>query len=75
MSNISTIYASEPSLLWQLQVVSKAARAARTTDSYDALIRTIDDITDALAERGLCRRRTDTSMLGTERARLGCRGL
>ena len=72
MSNISTIYASEPALLGRLQVAAEAIRAALTADRRDALIREIDDITDALAERGLCRRRTDTSMLGSERARLQC---
>ena len=75
MSNISTIYASAPDLLGRLQLAAEACGYARTADRRDALIREIDVVTDALAERGLCRRRTDTSMLSAERARLGYWGL
>lgn len=75
MSNVSNIYASAPDLLGRLQLAAEAIRSALTADRRDALIREIDDVTDALAERGLCRRRSDASMLGAERARLGFRGL
>ena len=75
MSNVSNIYASAPDLLGRLQLAAAALRYVLTADRRDALIREIDDVTDALAERGLCRRRSDYSMLGAERARLGFRGL
>ena len=75
MSNVSTIYASAPDLLGRLQLAAEACRNAITPDRRDELIREIDDVTDLLAERGLCRRRSDASMLGAERARLGFRVL
>lgn len=75
MNNISTIYASSPSLVERLKIAGEAARAARGTDKYDAHILDIDIITDELANRGLCRPRSDTSMLSDERARLGFKGL